>query len=564
MTASTLIQKTYGRLIYNNGWEIREAAPHVSIKLKNLFRKIPEYAVPPYCLADTHEIAADLCWFIQRYPFQMSDSDYMLLKQNSDAYERNIAESEQILLPNWEPMYSSALLKGTPRHYQEQFAQIILKHYVAICGDDVGLGKTYAGVTTLCSGEMLPAAVVVQTHNQKQWKEKIEDFSHLRAHIVKSKKPYNLPPADVYIFKYTSLAGWTDIFAKGIFKAVIFDEIQELRTGTKSDKGVAASILCRHVTYKIGLSASPIYNYAAEIWNIYDILHEGSLFSYGEFMREWFNGYKDKDGKALCSDPQALGSYLRERYLLIRRTREEVGRELPPLSTAIYTVDYDEAAVASHEDMLKKLAQKTLYAEQFFERGQSGRELDMRLRQITGISKARYVAEFVKVMLDNNEPVLLAGWHREVYNIWLEALKDYKPMMYTGSETPKQKEIAKKAFISGETNLLIISLRSGVGIDGFQFNRCSTAVFGELDWSPEVHNQVTGRLRRDGQEKKILQVFLLSEYGSDPVITDVLGIKASQSDGVLNPERSILKTTNFDDSRVQMLARKILNEKKNQ
>lgn len=34
------------------------------------------------------------------------------------------------------------------------------------------------------------------------------------------------------------------------------------------------------------------------------------------------------------------------------------------------------------------------------------------------------------------------------------------------------------------------------------------------------------------------------------------------SDGVLNPERSILKTTNFDDSRVQMLARKILNEKK--
>jgi hypothetical protein len=58
------------------------------------------------------------------------------------------------------------------------------------------------------------------------------------------------------------------------------------------------------------------------------------------------------------------------------------------------------------------------------------------MRQATGIAKAPYVAEFVRLLLDSEQKVLLFGWHREVYNIWLHALREFKPLLYTGTESP--------------------------------------------------------------------------------------------------------------------------------
>ena len=106
----------------------------------------------------------------------------------------------------------------------------------------------------------------------------------------------------------------------------------------------------------------------------------------------------------------------------------------------------------------------------------------------------------------------------------MEQLSDLKPALYTGSETPKEKEQSKEAFVAGEATVLIISLRSGAGLDGLQ-SVASTVVFGELDWSPGVHEQCIGRVFRDGQESPVMAYFLLAEEGSDPVVADVLGIK---------------------------------------
>ena len=64
--------------------------------------------------------------------------------------------------------------------------------------------------------------------------------------------------------------------------------------------------------------------------------------------------------------------------------------------------------------------------------------------------------------------IALACWHREVYAIWAEALADFKPTFYTGSESTTQKDESKRRFVEGETNLMIISLRSGAGLDGLQ------------------------------------------------------------------------------------------------
>jgi hypothetical protein len=118
-------------------------------------------------------------------------------------------------------------------------------------------------------------------------------------------------------------------------------------------------------------------------------------------------------------------------------------------------------------------------------------DLDWRLRQATGIAKAPYVAEFVRLLLESTDKLVLWGWHRTVYDIWMERLAEFRPALYTGSESPRQKNDAEDAFKQGDSRVLVMSLRSGAGLDGLQ-EVCNVGVFGELDWSPEQHRQCIG------------------------------------------------------------------------
>jgi SNF2 family DNA or RNA helicase len=135
----------------------------------------------------------------------------------------------------------------------------------------------------------------------------------------------------------------------------------------------------------------------------------------------------------------------------------------------------------------------------------------------------------------------------------MERLAGYSPLLYTGTESPKQKDAAKNAFINGGSQLLIISLRSGAGLDGLQAV-CSTVVKGELDYSPSVHDQCIGRLYRDGQELSVMVHYLISEYGSDPIIADILGIKRGQIEGVINPDGDSIEKTQVDPGYIKRLA----------
>ena len=103
---------------------------------------------------------------------------------------------------------------------------------------------------------------------------------------------------------------------------------------------------------------------------------------------------------------------------------------------------------------------------------------------------------------------------------------------------------------------MIISLRSGAGLDGLQ-QRCATAVIGELDWSPKVHDQLLGRLDRPGQTREVTALFLHANGGADPLIVAMNGLKASQSEGIVNPLGGP-QAVHSDESRIRQLAEQFL------
>lgn len=549
-----MVIRTYGKLEFNkdkNSYCISKAEPHICIKLKNIFQVLRRGDTVPFYFANTPEHSSDLLWFMERYPLDVDPEAEKLLKSGKKKYINDINERERILLPDYIPVNAELINGEHARHYQLQARDIVMQVKRLLLADDMGLGKTLSAILCMLSGATRPAAVVCQMHLTIQWKREIERFAGLTVHIVQSRKAYNLPAADVYIFKYTSLSGWVDLFASSFFKMVTFDECQELRR-TDSEKYRSAKKLAANADYCLGLSGTPIYNLGVEIYNILNLINPGCLGDYVDFSREWCNSGIGVE------DPKALGSYLRENMLLLRRKRKDVGRELPEVNTLIYDVEYDDKEVKKVEALARQLALATTSGS-FIERGQAAAELDIRVRHATGVSKAMSVAAWVRMFMETGEPIVLAGWHREVYDIWLKELADFNPVMYTGSETSKQKDEAVAKFLSGESNLFIISLRSGVGLDGLQ-KRCKTIISGELDWSPKVHDQLVTRLDRDGQQEEVTAIYLVTNWGSDPGIIDLLGIKSSQSHGIMDPLLAA-QSQYSDEGRIKKLAQQFLKEK---
>jgi len=553
--------RTYGSIALSSDqtqWIIQRAEPHVSIRLKQLFPSIPKAAVPPYSLPRNLVTDTDLHWFMRRYPLKISTSDRTMLAQGRASFLRQQGEMERILMPDYVPDGSAQLREGQQlRPYQWQAIEVLRRRKRLLLGDEGGLGKTYTAAGFLVTEPAaLPAAVVCDAHMQRQWKEKIEAFTHLRVHLINKGRPYELPLADVYVYRVSQVGGWSDFFATEYFKSVTYDEPQSLRTGGVTAKGAACKILSAHTTYHLGLTATPIYNYGDEMWHIMQFIDDSALGQWPEFEREWC--YAIGNGKFRIADPKALGTYLREQYAMLRRLKADVDQQLPKVSRIVEHINYDEKTVSAVEDLARALAIKATTAS-FVERGSAARELDIMMRQTTGVAKAKTAAAFARLMVEAGEAVVLWGWHREVYEIWNRELADLKPAMYTGSETARRKEAAKARFLSGKTDLLIMSLRSGAGVDGLQ-HRCCTGIFGELDWSPGIHQQCIWRLDREGQTSPVTAFFLVTDNGSDPPIMDVLGIKASEAQHIVDPHLGVEVKEN-DISHLRRLVERYLDRK---
>lgn len=565
--------KTYGKVEYDEakrGWKI-QCEPHVSLKLKRVFGKLNKGSTGTHFVSDTAENAADITWFLQRYPMEVQARDR--LEERTSRYREQVSLVDSIVSGNYVPPEFD--LAMPPREYQKIAASMLLARGGLLLADEVGLGKTVSSICTFSDRRTLPAVVVTLTHLPRQWKTEIERFApNLNIHIVKHGTPYDMAAKrgrssqptlfssfpDVVIINYHKLAGWAETLGK-VCASVVFDECQELRK-TGSAKYTAAFHLINQVRFRMGLSATPIFNYGGEIYNVLNCLFPNELGTASEFGTEWCGGWTGDKSK--ITNTKAFASYVRDSGMMLRRTREDVGRELPEVQTVAQYIDSDTAALDRVSGACAELAKLILADTQNSpgEKMRASEELSNTLRQATGIAKAPYVAEFVRLILESGEKVALFGWHREFYSIIMDRLKEFKPALYTGSESTPQKEESKRRFVAGETDLLIISLRSGAGLDGLQ-SVCKIAVFGELDWSPAVHHQNVGRIHRDGQKDSVIAYYLIAEDGSDPIVAQVLGVKKQQSEGVMRAlnDESVIEKLQTDGGHIRKLAEAYLENK---
>jgi SNF2 family DNA or RNA helicase len=563
------------------GNEITIAAPpHVSIRLRRLFGGVQRYKAGVFKLSATPAQAYDLDWFRERHPLDIDPASEARFRELIATHERKLAAIEAIEAEGYVPREFELALP--PRAYQRLAADLAIKTGGLLIADQMGVGKTVTAICALTAPGALPAVVITMTHLTRQWERELTRFAPaLRVHRIRKGQPYDfrehrveIDPVtrrrkvvkqtgvpDVLLINYHKVKGWVEKLA-GLCRTVVADECQELRhSGTGKYDAVFA--LMQAADLRIGLSGTPIYNYGVEIFNVVSSIAPGQLGTRKEFLDEWCGEFRGDENKARVSDPAALGTYLREAGLMIRRTRLDVGREIPALTIVRHVVECDESRLNEATADVAELARRVL--ERIgtnLERMQAAGELDFRLRQATGIAKAAAVADFVRLLVEAGERVVLYGWHHEVYAIWRSAFErsgaEVPYAMYTGEESEVQKDRAREAFMKGLARVLIISLRAGAGLDGLQ-QVSRTVVYGELDWSPAVHHQCDARVHRDGQTDPVMAYYLVAEEGSDPVIADVLGIKEAQAQGIVDPDKAgTPELTGASDDHIRKLAEDVL------
>jgi superfamily II DNA or RNA helicase len=552
------VTRTYGTYTYRPElgragiWELR-LEPAAAIRAKRLFGRVVQGRAGTIVITHTLEVARDILWFTGRWPLRPVDTESQeALEQSAAAHVEQEATIHRVLTTTSTLTLPNTPLK-TPRDYQLKALELLRARHRYLLTDEVGLGKTLTGLLNLVHQDALPALIVPPAHLPSRWMTELrESMPWLNAHVAKTTTPPqsivdgDLP--DVLIVPYSKLNGWRDALA-GRVRSVVFDEVQDLRRGIETQKGSAAAHVSEAADYVLGLTATPVYNYGGEVWQLFNILAPGELGTSTEFSREWGAGQINNHIKV--ANPAALGSYLREQGLMLGRTRAEVGRELPKAIKVPELINTDPtalAAVAGDAAAMARLILSNTSTRE--ERFRAAGDLDWKLREATGIAKAPYVAEYCRLLLESEKKLVLFGWHRAVYEIWNEMLTEFKPVMYTGTESLTQKTAAEEEFKSGDARILIMSLRSGAGIDGLQ-KASSVAVFGELDWSPQVHEQAIGRLRRDGMDETspVVAYFLNSAEGSDPALMEALQIKRNQAEPIVSPDGKLLTNATQDFNR---------------
>lgn len=536
-----------------------DAEPHVMSKVRALFTKSQkgsrgQYTHKTIWLSPTMFNYRDVDWILQRYPMDCDSETLEKITSESKRYDKlyeDISDADKDY--DFKVSPEAIEMSVTLRDHQVSFNNMARKVTRILLADKMGLGKTIGSLSLLVESNRRPALIVVPPTLCTQWETVIKEvLPTTSTHVIRGFKNYDLPDVEILITSYNRLNKWQDVLNSISFKTIIADEIHELRH-LETAKREAMQSLSEKVEMFIGLSGTPIFNYGSEIWSVLDVISPGCLGSRGEFLSEWCDSWD-----RTVHEPATLNSFLKSQGLMLRRTPQEVGLNFGDMSKTVCTIDSDIKELEKIQNVAKTLALSVLSGN-INDAAESSRELDWKLRHATGVAKAKPAAEFVKMLLEEEEKVVVTVWHRDVYDILMKELKKFNPVMFSGSESIKQKEEALKRFISGDSRVFLISLRSGAGIDGLQ-KSCNTIVHAELDWSPHVMDQLNARLDRDGQVNHVNAYYLTIPDGADPFMIQTLNVKRSQHDGLIEG-----KTTNeevmenqADTNRIKKMAESYL------
>ena len=466
-----------------------------------------------------------------------------------------------------------AALKGTLRDYQLDglvWLDFLARHQLGgLLADDMGLGKTIQVLAHLLSEKaqgrlQAPVLIVMPTSLVPNWQSEAARFAPTlklltlhgggrKAHFARGAE------FDVILTTYALLPRDFDALAALRFDLVVFDEAQALKNP------LAKAALCArrlNAQRRLVMTGTPVENHLGELWAQVDLVLPGLLGGRREFathFRTPIERHQDVERRERLTR--------RLRPFLLRRSKQQVARELPPKTEIVQRIELEGPQREFYESL--RLAMHERVREAIKARGVAQSSivvLDalLKLRQVCcdpalvklpAASKQRSSAKR-EALFDLLEPLLAEGRRVLLFSQFTEMLDliqgelDQRKQRYVRLDgSTRDRAAPVQAFQAGEVPLLLISLKAG-GV-GLNLTAADTVIHYDPWWNPAVESQATDRAHRIGQDKP---VFVYKLVCSDTVEDKIIALqtrKAELASAILDGGAST--SLRFDEATIEEL-----------
>lgn len=495
--------------------------------------------------------------FAEEHGFHVSGSVHA-----AKAQENAIAEARMALSVAKDADLHVRGLGGELRPFQRAGVAYIAEAKRVILADDMGLGKTIEILAAIQHLNAYPALVLCPA--SMKWKWAMEARAWLPGRTVtvlegrtayEGQAPYR---ADIVIANYDILRLNGDepyghmVPLLGVaFRFVACDESHYLKN-PKAQRTRAALALAREAEYVVLASGTPITNRPSEILSqlrIADRLDD--LGGWWHLATRYCGAFRGRYGLEM-GQPRHLDE-LNERLrqtCYIRRTKDEVLKDLPPRTRSLVPVDLTNRSeyVQAEVDAVAWFAARATEEADFLasiadlppeereaakrERAQEAAERAARaealariaaLRRLVGTGKIEAAKEWIEDFLESGEKLVVFGWHREVVNALAE---HFDAMAITGGTPPIKRQEYVDRFQTDPGAKLLVGQIKAMG-EGLTLTAASNVAFLELAWTPSAHEQAEDRVRRIGQDRPVTAWYILAPESVDEDLWDMFASKLS-------------------------------------
>lgn len=423
----------------------------------------------------------------------------------------------------------------------------------ACLADDMGLGKTLQAIAVLCRAkgeepdQPLPASakqedqlsifprarakrnslVVVPASLVHNWLLECRRFApgfKVFAHVgaQRNKALSNFEYYDLIISTYHTVRQDIEQLSKYHFHYVILDESQTIKNPASK---LYQAIIDLESDHRVVLTGTPIENSLTDLWAQINFVNPGLLGTLSFFKKGFVFPIERKNDEVREEKLKEL-----IRPFILRRTKQEVARELPPVSDQVRYCSMSEMQRRIYEE--EKSTVRNSILENLEETGMGNSSIMVlqaltRLRQIANhpdmledhedveSGKFAEVARAVENVVSEGHKVLIFSSfvkHLELFRSYFDSL-GISYAWLTGSQNQVQRKEAVNTFQKNKAcPLFLISLKAG----GVGLNLTAADYVFILDpwWNPAAELQALNRAHRIGQDKR---VFVYRFISSDTI-----------------------------------------------
>ena len=392
--------------------------------------------------------------------------------------------------------------------FQSDGVSFLIRHENALLADEMGLGKSIQAIIAirlLLKSKIIENSLIVCPKSVLvDWETKFEEWAPelsltmISGPVNKRRVLWNNED-QIFLVTYDTLR--EDVLSddeKQImpsnFDLIILDEVQRIKN---SSTKIFSAINLINGQRRWGLSGTPLENRVEELSTIFSYIKPG-LFSTTEVNNPLY--------VKTAIEPFVLR---RVKHTVLRNLPEKIHDEilldLEPKQRAAYHMAEKEGIIMLKEK--GKLANVTHVL-----------ALISKLKQICNLEpesgescKLNYLIEILENLYETDEKMLVFSQYPEkTLKLIAPRLKRFKPLMYHGSLSSKEREAIIERFNEDEKiKLLLMSVKAG-GL-GLTLTRANYVVHFDSWWNPAIMAQAEDRTHRIGQINNVFVMSLITK-----------------------------------------------------